>query len=41
MVVEPGAKLLDTHAIDTGGSGVSLDASERRRQVLPGEELLP
>ena len=36
MVVEPGAKLLGLHPIDAGGTGILLDASERRREVLAG-----
>lgn len=41
MVMQPGAKLFGLHALDAAGTGVTLDASERRRQVSSGEEPLP
>ncbi len=41
VVVQPGAKLFGLQPIDAGSTGVALDASERRRQIAPGEELLP
>lgn len=41
IVMEPGAELRRLHAIDAGDTGVLLDASERRRQIASGEELLP
>jgi hypothetical protein len=39
--MQPGAKLGGLHPVDAGGTGVLLDASERRRQVAPGENFLP
>jgi hypothetical protein len=39
--MKPQPQLLGAHPVNASGTGVLLDASERLRKILAGQELLP
>ena len=41
MVFQPRPQLLAAHPVDASGTGVTLDPSERRGEILAGHEQLP